>query len=115
MEQAQTENSGYGGLSAVDRCVRAPAPTKGLTFRKGKREANVHDVKDGIVFYGVYLDGDDWPAGLYQATLDEWNRLAEQAVEHGAEVFTMMRSNASFTGGEAVPVESTVIRGGSND
>lgn len=77
----------------LDRCVRAPAPTKGLTFRKGKREANVHDVRDGIVFYGVYLDGDDWPAGLYQATLDEWNKLATQAVEHGAEVFTMVRSN----------------------
>ena len=28
------------------------------------------DVKDGIVYYGVYLDGDDWPAGLYQATLE---------------------------------------------
>ena len=97
MEQAQTENSGYGGLSAVDRCVRAPAPTKGLTFRKGKREANVHDVKNGIVFYGVYLDGDDWPAGLYQATLDEWDRLATQAVEHGAEVFTMVRSNSDCT------------------
>src|SRR5574337_2107222 len=27
MEQPQTENSGYGGMSAVDRCVRAPAPT----------------------------------------------------------------------------------------
>ena len=48
MKNARTENSGYGGLSAVDRCVRAPAPTKGLTFRKGKREANVHDVRDGI-------------------------------------------------------------------
>ena len=92
MEKAQTENSGYGGLSTVDRCVRAPA--KGLTYRKGKREANVHDVKDGIVYYGVYLDGDDWPAGLYQATLDEWDRLATQAVEHGAEVFSMVRSNA---------------------
>ena len=86
--------TGIAANGRVDRNVRAPAPTKGLTFRKGKREANVHDVKDGIVFYGVYLDGDDWPAGLYQATLDEWNRLAEQAVEHGAGVFTMVRPNA---------------------
>lgn len=98
MEQPQTQTSAAGGLSAVDRCVRAPAPTKGLTFRKGKREANVHEVKDGIVFYGVYLDGDDWPAGLYQATLDEWNLLATQAVEHGAEVFMMARSNAEVSG-----------------
>lgn len=89
------------GISAngrVDRNVRAPAPTKGLTFRNGKREANVHEVKDGIVFYGVYLDGDDLPAWLYQATLDEWNNLATQAVEHGAEVFTMLRSNAGGNG-----------------
>ena len=48
MEQLQTQNNAAGGLSAVDRCVRAPAPRKGLTFRKGKREANVHEVKDGI-------------------------------------------------------------------
>ncbi len=89
MEQPRTENS-----------VRALAPTKGLTFRKGKREANVHDVKDGIVFYGVYLDGDDWPAGLYRATLDEWNRLVTQAVDNGAEVFTRVRSNRSW--GEGV-------------
>jgi len=100
MEQPRTENSAEGGLSAVDRCVRALAPTKGLTFRKGKREANVHDVKDGIVFYGVYLDGDDWPAGLYQTTLDEWNRLVTQAVDNGAEVFTRVRSNRSW--GEGV-------------
>ena len=98
MEQPKTQTSATGGLSAVDRCVRAPAPTKGLTYRKSRREANVHDVKDGIVFYGVYLDGDDWPAGLYQATLDEWNMMATQAVEHGAEVFTMVRSNAADKG-----------------
>lgn len=82
----------------LEASVRALEPTKGLTYRKGKREANVHDVKDGVVFYGVYLDGDDWPAGLYQATLDEWNKLATQAAEHGAEVFTMVRSNAEVTG-----------------
>lgn len=104
MEQPQTSTNAASGLSAVDRCVRAPAPRKGLTFRKGKREANVHKVKNGIVYYGVYLDGDDWPAGLYQATLDEWDWLATQAVEHGAEVFTMVRSNAEVMGaGPASP------------
>ena len=85
----------------LEASVRALTPTKGLTFRKGKREANVHEVNDGIVFYGVYLDGDDWPAGLYQATLDEWNRLATQAVENGAEVFTMVRPNVNVRGPEA--------------
>ena len=69
-----------------------PAPTRGLTFRKGRREANVHAVKDGIVFYAIYLDGEALPAGAYQATLDEWERLATQALEHGAEVFTRVRT-----------------------
>lgn len=81
----------------VERRVSVPPPTKGLTFRNGKREANVHNVKDGIVFYGVYLDGDDWPAGLYQATLDQWDQLATQAVEHGAEFFTMVRANVELS------------------
>ncbi len=68
-----------------------PAPTKGLTFRKGKREANVHQVRDGTVFYGIYIDGDDLPAGLYQSSIDEWWHLAAQAIEHGAVVFTLVR------------------------
>lgn len=98
-DQATTERSQPNGAASRAEGANSTvgleriAPKKGLTFRKGKREANVHDVKDGIVFYGVYLDGDDWPSGLYQATIDEWNRLATQAVEHGAEAFTMVRSN----------------------
>ena len=42
-----------------------------------------------------YLDGDDWPAGLYQATLDGggtgWQRRRFGARR---EVFTIVRSNA---------------------
>lgn len=76
---------------------KPPAPTAGLTFRKGTREANVHAVNDGIVYYGVYLDGDEWPAGLYRATIDEWGVLANQAVEHGAEVFMMKRAKKEQT------------------
>lgn len=62
------------------------APPTGFTVRKGPREANVHEVLDGIVYYGIYLDGIEWPAGLHQATLDEWDRLVRHALEHGAEV-----------------------------
>jgi hypothetical protein len=79
-------------LDAFDRVVTVPAPVRGLTIRKGVREANVHEVKDGTVFYGIYLDGNDWPAGIYRATLEEWDKLATQAVSHGAEVFSLVRA-----------------------
>lgn len=39
-----------------------------------------------------------------QATLDEWDRLATQAVEHGADVFTMVRSNARVQAAGRKPV-----------
>ena len=45
--------------------VRAPAPRKGLTFRKGKREANVHEVKGWHQVLRRVSDGDDWPAVGY--------------------------------------------------
>ncbi|MBL8469683.1 hypothetical protein [Methyloversatilis discipulorum] len=67
------------------------SPMPGLTFRKGKREANVHEVKGGVVYYGMYLDGEEFPTGLYRASLAEWDRLASQALVHGAEVFTKVR------------------------
>ena len=94
MEQLQTKTTPLAACPPLTAVLGAPAPRKGLTFPQGQAQANVHEVKDGIRYYGVYLDGDDWPAGLYQATLDEWDRLATQAVEHGAEVFTIVRSNA---------------------
>jgi hypothetical protein len=92
MEPMMDVEKPAGGLSALTDVLAIP-PVKGLTYRKGKREANVHDVRDGIVYFGVYLDGESLPSGAYQATLDEWNRMAEQAVLHGAEVFTLVRAN----------------------
>ena len=41
MEQLQTQNNAAGGPSAVDRCVRAPAPRKGPTFPGASARANV--------------------------------------------------------------------------
>lgn len=61
-------------------------PRKGLTLRYGQREANVHDVKNGIVYYGVYLDGDDRPAGLYRVKLIEWHKMARAALSAGVTV-----------------------------
>ena len=72
----------------AERCVSVPPPATGLTIKNGKREANVHHVIDGIVYYGVYIAGDDWPAGLYRIPIDEWNKVAEEAAEKGAEIFS---------------------------
>lgn len=69
-----------------------PTPVTGLTYRKGRRESNIHAVEDGIVFYAVYYVGEKHPVGTYQATIDEWQRMAEQAIQHGAEVFSLLRS-----------------------
>lgn len=70
-------------------------PRKGLTLRHGQRESNVHDVKNGVVYYGVYLDGDDWPAGLYRVKLIEWYKMARAALTAGASVFTLVRPQAA--------------------
>lgn len=97
MEQAMNDAKPAGAASGLSD-VLAMTPVKGLTYRKGKREANVHDVMDEIVYFGVYLDGEALPSGAYQVTLDEWNRMAEQAVLHGAEVFTLVRANVELRG-----------------
>lgn len=80
---------------AVDRRVGAPTPAKGLTFRKGRVEANVHEVRGGRVYYGVYRDGEDWPAGLFQCSLSHWDWLAEKAISEGATVFNFVRANSN--------------------
>jgi len=69
---------------------------KGLTFRKGEQEVNVHSCKDGIVYYGHYRDGDDWPTDLHQAPIDVFSNLAENAVEHGATAFSLLPANAEL-------------------
>lgn len=69
---------------------RALDPVKGFTFCKGDKEANVHCVDDGVVYYGIYFDSIDTPVGLYRVTLDEWNRMAEKAIEHGATVYSLL-------------------------
>lgn len=65
--------------------------TKGLTFRKGNTEANVHDVHDGVVYWARYLDGAELPTGLYRNTVSEFEAMAEVAIAEGAEVFMLVR------------------------
>lgn len=78
--------------AVIAKATRTPlpdAPTPplpGFTIRKDAREANVHEVLDGVVYYGIYRDGVEWPAALHQATIEEWHRLVNHALEHGAEV-----------------------------
>jgi len=50
----------------------------GMTWRRGKREVNIHDVKDGVVYYGLYDDdAHDAPEhciGLYQRTVADFSQ-----------------------------------------
>jgi hypothetical protein len=78
------------------------APVRGLTYRKGTREANVHEVIDGTVYYGMYEDGSDSPVATYRTSLKEWKRLAQKAMKHGASVFMHLGANAAAqTAGES--------------
>lgn len=82
----------------AERCVEAGAPTKGLTFRKGNHEVNVLAVNCGMVFYGEYRDGREGPVRLSQAPMSEWNRLAIEAIQAGAEVFTTLHKRGRIQG-----------------
>ncbi|MDY0186191.1 MAG: hypothetical protein RBR43_09980 [Desulfuromonadaceae bacterium] len=90
-EATETENSRCPRRSAGGAWL---APVRGLTYRKGTREANIHAVLDGTVYYGMYEDGSDVPVATYRANLREWKRLAKKAMKHGASVFMYLGANA---------------------
>ena len=64
-------------------------PYQGLTVRKGELEANVHFVREGEVYYGVYRDGAC--VGLYRKALDNFAASVELAVSEGGELFSLIR------------------------
>jgi hypothetical protein len=61
-------------------------PVCGLTLRKGNKEANVHDVVDGIVYYAIYTIATEMPDGMYRCPVEQWQQMAAGALAHGAEV-----------------------------
>lgn len=86
---------------ADDELVPIPHPYKGLTARQGKREVNVHDVHQGIVYYGLYdFERDDAPyycIGLYQLPMQEFmDRIGGHLARGDAEVFSLVDDRAPF-------------------
>lgn len=86
---------------ADDDLVPILHPYKGLTARSGKREINVHEVKDGIVYYGLYdEDADDCPfycLGLYQLPVEAFiDRLGGHMARGDAAVFTLLDNSEPF-------------------
>ena len=70
------------------------APIKGLTLRQGDREVNVHDVIDGVVYYGFYRLDSDCPAGLYRVSLQEWDAMLKVALDAGAGMYCLLAAPA---------------------
>lgn len=69
---------------------KGASPYVGMTLRLGKQEINVHDVKDGVVYYGKYDDdAHDAPehcVALHQVSLSDWREQFEKALKEGAMV-----------------------------
>jgi hypothetical protein len=99
---------------ADDDTVTIPSPYQGLTVRKGDREVNVHSVKDGEVYYGLYVDdpeGIDGMAciGLFRKPLEEFiDQVGGHMARGDAAVFSMIATRPAF---ELAPPSTCVKRG----
>ena len=86
---------------ADDDMVPIPHPYAGLTARQGKREVNVHEVREGVVYYGLYdEDADDRPCyciGLYRMPVEDFiDRLGGHLARGDAAVFTLLDNREPF-------------------
>lgn len=68
-------------------------PYRGFTARLGKREVNVHFVKDGVVYYGLYDDdaADVAPErciGAYRLPVQDFMAQLDKEIKNGAVTFT---------------------------
>lgn len=80
--------------AAKDETVTIPHPYRGLTARLDRREVNVHEVRDGIVYYGMYDDdADDCPyrcVACYQKTVEDFINSLGRAILDGAVTFSLI-------------------------
>jgi hypothetical protein len=82
-----------------EETVLIPHPYQGLTVRLGDREANVHEVKDGTVYYGMYRDDPGfYPAcvGLYRKSAEEFINSLGRAILDGAMVYSLLNDERPF-------------------
>ncbi len=96
MEQLQLIPKPAGGHSLSTDVLAALRPMRGLTFRRGDMEANVHDVHNGSVYWGVYAIGARNPTLLIRASEEDWESIAIRALTEGAEAFCLVDANASY-------------------
>lgn len=86
---------------ADDDTVTIPHPYRGLTARQGEREVNVHYVKDGTVYYGLYDFADDEAPyhciGLHRCPVEEFiDRLGGHMARGDAAVFSLIDDRDPF-------------------
>lgn len=87
---------------ADEDMVPVPHPYRGLTARQGNREVNVHYVRDGQVYYGLYdFDVDDAPyfcVGLYRCPVEEFiDRIGGHMARGDAAVFSLLDDREPFS------------------
>lgn len=76
-----------------------PVPAAGLTYviktPSGRRLANVHEVRDGTVYWGDYYElFPNYGANLWRAPLDRFQAAARRAVERGARPYWRERDGS---------------------
>ena len=64
-------------------------PYKCLTVQRGDLLANVHFVKDGEVYYGVYRGGD--VVALYRKSIAAFMEGIDLALAEGGAVFSLLK------------------------
>lgn len=64
-------------------------PYQCLTVKLGDKLANVHFVKDGEVYYGVYRG--DAILALYRKSIDAFWEGVKLALEQGGTVFSLLK------------------------
>ena len=59
-----------------------------LQAKLGAQEVNVHDVSNGVVYYGKYEDGEEWPVRLYRMREEDFINSAGRSIIDGASVYS---------------------------
>jgi len=66
-------------------------PYQCLTVKLGNLEANVHDVKNGEVYYGVYREGA--LIALYRKAVAAFMESVDLALAQGGTVFSLLTND----------------------
>lgn len=78
----------------MENSILIPSPYTGLTLVKDDKEINVHEVRDGKVYYGLYrtylIEEDAMPIAMYQLPEEEWITRAGKAILDGAICFSIV-------------------------